>query len=71
MRVHFQQLTEPITPLVDNHRLFEFALTHSVFQIPQLKSHARRSRRLPASLSKVLTTPRACGDPIRSPRCPR
>lgn len=59
MRVHFQQLTEPIAPLVDNN-LYE--LTHYTFQIPtQLKSQATRSRRLPESLS---TTPRACGDPM-------
>jgi hypothetical protein len=62
MRVHFQQLTEPIAPLVDDdHKLFEFALDPFASQIltpPQSKSHAPRSRRL--------QMPRACGDPIRS-----
>ena len=65
MRVHFHQLTEPIVPIFDNDHdeLFKFALTQSAFLIPtptQLKSHATRPRRLQA------TTPRACGDPIRS-----
>jgi hypothetical protein len=47
MRVHFQQLTEPIAPYLDED--FEFVL----IQFPQLKSPTSRSRRLP----------RACGDP--------
>lgn len=68
MRPHFQQLTEPIAQLVDRHddERFDFTVTHSTFQIPtlaQLKSQATRSRRLHAS-----ATPRACGDPIRSPQ---
>lgn len=62
MRVHFQQLTEPIAPLVANrHELFEYSHRQYPFQsqIPaQLKSQATRSRRL--------QVPRACGDPIRS-----
>jgi hypothetical protein len=62
MRVHFQQLTEPIAPLLDDdHELFEFALDPFASQIltpPQLKSQAPRSRRL--------QMPRACGDPIHS-----
>lgn len=41
MRVHFQQLTEPIAFHNDHHELFEFSVTQSAFQIPtptQLKS---------------------------------
>ena len=65
MRVHFNQLTEPIARLVENyhHELIESAHTYFAFQIPpplQLKSPAPRSRRLQAS------PPRACGDPIHS-----
>jgi hypothetical protein len=65
MRVHFQQLTEPIVSSVDNYRHEPFAsvLSLSAIQIPtfaQSKSQAPRSRRLPA--------PRACGDPVRSLR---
>ena len=64
MRVHFQQLTEPIT--IDNDQFVELILTHS-FQIPtQLKSQPPRSRRLQPSPRE--STPRACGDPIRSHR---
>lgn len=66
MRVHFQQLTEPIAPLVDNyrHELFAIHLSHSTFQNPtQLRSPATPPRRLHESP----TTPRACGDPISSP----
>ena len=60
MRVHFQQLTEPIAPLLGNNNPND--LTLYTFQIPtQLKSQASRSRRLPESLS---TIPRACGDPM-------
>ncbi len=58
MRVHFQQLTEPIVFLVENHERSAFPLTFA-FQIStQLKSQAPRSRRLQVS------TTRACGDPI-------
>ena len=62
MRVHFQQLTEPIAFPVENPGFFAFPLTFA-FQIStQLKSQAPRSRRLQVS------TTRACGDPIRSAR---
>ena len=58
MRVHFQQLTEPIAFLVENQEPFAFSLTFE-FQSPtQSKSQASRSRRLQVS------TTRACGDPI-------
>lgn len=62
MRLHFQQLTEPIAPFLDDdHELFEVVLDPFASQFPtppQLKSQAPRSRRL--------QMPRACGDPIRS-----
>jgi hypothetical protein len=61
MRVHFQQLTEPIAAALD-HDLFEFALRSFRFPIQtQLKSPAPRSRRLQGSAWRV--SPRACGDP--------
>lgn len=56
MRVHFQQLTEPIASLVVDHH--ERSPSFFTFLTPtQLKSQASPPRRLPAS-------PRACGDPI-------
>jgi len=64
MRVHFQQLTEPITsPLLDSDR------HDSAFTTPtptQLKSQPPRWRRLQPSPWNLSTTPRACGDPIHS-----
>jgi len=53
MRVHFQQLTEPIVALVDNypHERFEVPRPHS--QIPQLKSPAPRSRTPAKHLERV------------------
>ena len=58
MRLHFQQLTEPIASFLDDNYPHELLFKISIF-FAQLKSPALSSRRLPASL------PRACGDPIR------
>jgi hypothetical protein len=54
VRIHFQQLTEPIV-----FSLLDVALGSTSSFSTQLKSPAPSPRRLPA------TSPRACGDPNR------
>jgi len=62
MRVHFQQLTEPISVVVDNYELFASSFPSTFPISTQLKSPAARSRRLHVSMT------RACGDPFSSAR---